>query len=71
VSVAKASFKCDQDILDDFRRLVAQKYGKLWGVLNKEFTAALKDRMEKLAKELNEKEELKESAVGNSDSDHS
>jgi hypothetical protein len=52
MSITKASFKCDKEVLDDFRRLVAQKYGRLWGVLHKEFEAALKERKAKLEKEL-------------------
>lgn len=48
----RASFECDKNVLDDFRRLVVQKYGRLWGFLTKEFQEALKDRSKKLKKEL-------------------
>lgn len=52
MSVCKASFKCDKEVLDEFRRLVAQKYGRLWGVLYKEFEEALRERKEKLEREM-------------------
>jgi hypothetical protein len=52
---AKASFKCNQETLDNFRRLVAQKYGRLYGVLETEFTRALNDRIAELQKELEDK----------------
>jgi hypothetical protein len=48
----RASFNCDKDVLDAFRRVVAQKYGQLWGVLHKEFEEALRERKAKLEKEL-------------------
>jgi len=47
----KASFKCEKETLDSFRRLVAQKYGKLYGVLETEFAQALNDRTKVLRKE--------------------
>lgn len=49
---ARASFNCDKEVLDTFRRTVVRKHGRLWGVLCKEFTEALKDRSKKLRKEL-------------------
>jgi len=48
----KACFQTEDEILNEFRRLVAAKYGRLYGVLNKEFTAALKKRIEELKQEL-------------------
>jgi hypothetical protein len=49
---AKACFQTELETLNEFRRLVAAKYGRLYGVLNQEFTAALKKRIEELKKEL-------------------
>lgn len=45
----RASFNCNKELLDNFRKLVVQKHGHLWGVLCKEFEEALrthKDRIE-------------------------
>lgn len=52
MSVTKATFLCDEKLLNEFRKLVAQKYGRLYGVLQKEFSEALKQRIEVLKKEL-------------------
>jgi len=52
MSIGKASFLCDEQILNEFRKLVAAKYGRLYGVLQKEFTLALKQRIEQLRKEV-------------------
>jgi hypothetical protein len=49
--MSRASFNCDPETLDNFRRLVAQKYGKLYGVLETEFTLALNKRIAELKKE--------------------
>jgi len=49
--MAKASFNCNRETLDTFRRLVAQKYGRLYGVLETEFTLALNNRIVELKKE--------------------
>jgi len=51
MSDARASFIVDEEILGEFRRLVAIKYGRLHGVLQKEFGLALKQRIEQLKKE--------------------
>lgn len=51
----KASFKCDMQLLDDFRRTVAEKYGRLYGVLCTEFEKALRARLSELKQELGEK----------------
>ena len=48
----RASFNCDKEVLDDFRRVVAQKHGQLWGVLYKEFQEALRERKQKLEREM-------------------
>lgn len=53
MAVGKASFICELETLNEFRRLVAQKYGRLYGVLQKEFTIALKIRIEQLRAEIN------------------
>jgi len=53
MAVGKASFLCDLATLNEFRKLVAQKYGRLYGVLQKEFTIALKRRIEELRTEIN------------------
>jgi hypothetical protein len=45
---ARASFNCNKEILDNFRKAVAQKYGRLWGVLHIEFEKALKERLERI-----------------------
>ena len=47
----RASFNCSKRILDDFRKEVALKYGRLWGVLYTEFEAALLLRLAELKKE--------------------
>lgn len=52
MTVGKASFVTDEATLNEFRKLVALKYGRLYGVLQKEFTIALKQRIEQLKKEL-------------------
>lgn len=57
MTIEKASFKCEKAVLDEFRVLVAKKYGKLWGVLHKEFARALTERSQKLREELNSKKE--------------
>jgi len=49
---ARASFNCDKSVLDEFRRLVAQKHGRLWGVLNKEFEEALRQHARTLKEEI-------------------
>jgi len=48
----RASFNVDKQVLDDFRKAVAQKYGRLWGVLCLEFEAALKLRLSQLQEEI-------------------
>jgi hypothetical protein len=48
----KACFQTEAETLNEFRRLVAAKYGRLYGVLHKEFTIAIKKRIEELRKEL-------------------
>jgi hypothetical protein len=60
VAIDKASFKCEKAILDEFRALVAQKYGKLWGVLSQEFTEALRKHSERLREEIEKGEIGKE-----------
>jgi hypothetical protein len=52
MAMGKASFLTDLETLNEFRKLVAAKYGRLYGVLNKEFTIALKKRIEELRKEV-------------------
>lgn len=52
----KASFNCNKEVLDNFRRTVAKKYGRLYGVLETEFTAALNDRTRTLILESQNKE---------------
>jgi hypothetical protein len=52
MAIGKASFLTDQETLNEFRKLVAAKYGRLYGVLYKEFTIALKKRIEELKQEL-------------------
>ena len=47
----KASFKCNSQLLDNFRRAVAEKYGRLYGVLCVEFEKALQARLIELKKE--------------------
>jgi len=47
----RASFNVRKEVLDEFRRTVAAKYGKLWGVLCLEFERALKLRLEQLKHE--------------------
>jgi hypothetical protein len=49
----RASFNVKKEVLDEFRRVVAEKYGKLWGVLCLEFEKALEARLEALHKERN------------------
>ncbi|MEM3579596.1 MAG: hypothetical protein QXL54_05185 [Candidatus Bathyarchaeia archaeon] len=51
--IVRASFNVEKGILDDFRKAVAQKYGRLWGVLCLEFEKALKLRLEQLRAEIN------------------
>ena len=41
-----------KEVLDEFRKAVAQKYGRLWGVLCVEFEKALEARLEALQKEM-------------------
>jgi hypothetical protein len=48
----KACFQTEAETLNEFRRLVAAKYGRLYGVLNKEFSLAIEKRIEELKKEL-------------------
>lgn len=48
---SKASFNVDSQTLNNFRVSVAQKYGRLYGVLEKEFTQALNERIVELKKE--------------------
>jgi hypothetical protein len=48
----KACFQTEDEILNEFRRLVAAKYGRLYGVLQKEFTIAIEKRIEELKQEL-------------------
>jgi len=50
MSHVKACFQTEAEILNEFRRLVAAKYGRLYGVLHKEFTIAIKKRIEELKK---------------------
>jgi hypothetical protein len=52
MSHVKACFQTEAEILNEFRRLVAAKYGRLYGVLHKEFTIAIKKRIEELKQEL-------------------
>ena len=40
-----------KEVLDEFRKAVAEKYGKLWGVLHLEFEKALEARLSALRKE--------------------
>jgi len=47
----RASFNCRKEILDAFRKAVVEKYGRLWGYLNKEFEKALENRLNELKKE--------------------
>jgi len=47
----RASFNCKKEVLDEFRKAVAQKYGRLWGVLCVEFEKALQARLIELKKE--------------------
>jgi len=47
----RASFQVKKEVLDEFRRIVAKKYGKLWGVLCLEFEKALTERLSQLEKE--------------------
>jgi hypothetical protein len=47
----RASFNVKKEVLDEFRKVVAEKYGKLWGVLCLEFEKALEARLEALRKE--------------------
>ena len=47
----RASFNVKKEVLDEFRRVVAKKYGKLWGVLCLEFEKALMERLTQLEKE--------------------
>ena len=48
----RASFNCKKDVLDEFRRAVAQKYGRLLGVLCKEFERALLERLTEIKQEI-------------------
>jgi len=48
----RASFSVEKNVLDEFRRLVVHKYGRLWGVLCKEFAEALKERSDRIREEL-------------------
>jgi hypothetical protein len=48
----RASFNVQKDVLDDFRKAVVEKYGRLWGVLYIEFEKALQLRLTELKKEL-------------------
>ncbi|MEM2609927.1 MAG: hypothetical protein QXQ47_06815 [Candidatus Bathyarchaeia archaeon] len=50
--IVRASFNVEKDVLDEFRKAVAQKYGRLWGVLCLEFEKALKLRLEQLQAEI-------------------
>ncbi|MEM1757211.1 MAG: hypothetical protein QW770_04190 [Candidatus Bathyarchaeia archaeon] len=50
--IVRASFNVEKDVLDEFRKAVAQKYGRLWGVLCLEFEKALKLRLEQLRAEI-------------------
>jgi len=52
MTVGKASFQTNLETLNEFRKLVAAKYGRLYGVLNKEFTIALEKRIKELKQEL-------------------
>jgi len=47
----RASFNVKRALLDEFRKVVAQKYGRLWGVLYIEFEKALQLRLEQLKHE--------------------
>ncbi|MEM3798371.1 MAG: hypothetical protein QXY74_08085 [Candidatus Bathyarchaeia archaeon] len=49
----RASFNVRKDVLDEFRKAVVQRYGRLWGVLCLEFEKALKLRLEQLRAEIN------------------
>lgn len=48
----RASFNCRKEVLDEFRKVVAQKYGRLWGVLCKEFENALLKRLNEIKQEI-------------------
>ncbi|MEM1996479.1 MAG: hypothetical protein QXZ27_00325 [Candidatus Bathyarchaeia archaeon] len=50
--IVRASFGVEKEILDEFRKVVVQKYGHLWGVLHIEFEKALKNRLKELKEEL-------------------
>jgi len=50
--IVRASFNVEKDVLDEFRKAVAQKYGRLWGVLCLEFEKALKLLLEQLRAEI-------------------
>ena len=52
MTLEKASFKCEKKVLDEFRVLVTQKHGKLWGVLSQEFTEALRSHSKRISQEL-------------------
>jgi hypothetical protein len=47
----RASFQVRKEVLDEFRKVVAKKYGKLWGCLCLEFEKALTERLSQLEKE--------------------
>ncbi len=49
----------DKEVLDEFRKAVVQKYGRLWGCLGPEVEKALKLRLEQLRAE-NAQKEVKE-----------
>ena len=51
----RASFNVQKDVLDDFRKAVVAKYGRLWGVLYVEFEKALQLRLAELKKEIEDK----------------
>jgi len=48
----RASFNVERKVLDEFRKLVVQKYGQLWGCLHLEFKQALVERAQILKNEL-------------------
>ena len=45
-------FKCDENIITEFRKLAVQKHGKLRGALEPEFSDAIKAHNVRLREEL-------------------
>ncbi|MGP3705270.1 MAG: hypothetical protein ACKD6O_08295 [Candidatus Bathyarchaeota archaeon] len=57
MTYVRASFACKKEVVEAFRKAVVQKYGKLHGVLNREFAKALQMRLEQLKNEEGAKNE--------------